>query len=358
MNTLSFQFTLDRPGFRFQAAIDAPAAGVTGVFGPSGSGKTTLLRCLAGLERGARGKLQFLEETWQDDAQGVFVPTHRRAIGYVFQEARLFPHLSVRRNLAYGARRAPGGADPQRLARIVELLGLQPLLDRYPHQVSGGEQQRVAIGRALLTRPRLLLMDEPMASLDQARKAEIMPYLENLHRELTLPVIYVSHAMEEIARLSDTLVLIEKGAIRAAGPLHEVLPRLDLPLAHAEDAASVLDATVAGHDERFHLTEVAFAGGRLTVPRQALPVGAPLRLMIHARDVSLALSYVADSSILNILEARVADIRQQEGGRTLVRLDVGGAPLLARITRKSCERMALATGRRIYAQIKSVAVTV
>jgi molybdate transport system ATP-binding protein len=358
MNSLSFQFSLERPGFRFQAAIDAPATGVTGVFGPSGSGKTTLLRCLAGLERRARGHLRFLGETWQDDARGVFVPTHRRAVGYVFQEARLFPHLSVRSNLAYGARRAPGRTDPQRLAHIIELLGLQPLLTRYPHQVSGGEQQRVAIGRALLTRPRLLLMDEPMASLDQARKAEIMPYLEDLHRELAVPVIYVSHAMEEIARLSDTLVLIEQGAIRAAGPLHEVLPRLDLPLAHTEDAASALDATVARHDEHFHLTEVVFAGGRLTIPRQALPVGAPLRLMVHARDVSLALSRVADSSILNIIEARVAETRQQEGGRTLVRLEVGGTPLLARITRKSCERMELAAGRRVYAQIKSVAVTV
>ncbi len=341
--------------FSLQAEFELPGRGITALFGPSGSGKTTALRCVAGLER-ARGYLRFENEVWQDDAAGRFVPTHRRAIGYVFQEASLFPHLSVRRNLEFGWKRIPPAQRRVVFDDAVALLGVGHLLQRQPARLSGGERQRVAIVRALLTSPRLLLMDEPLAALDHRSKLEILPYLERLHGELAIPVLYVSHSPDEVARLADTMVLMERGQVRAVGPATELLVRLDLPLAHADDAGAVIDAVVGGHDGEYHLTHLDFDGGRISVPSAARTAGAPVRLRIHARDVSLAQALHRDTSILNILPVEVTAIDEAGPAQLLVKLCAGTTPLLARITRRSGAALALHTGQRLFAQIKSVAL--
>jgi molybdate transport system ATP-binding protein len=341
------QFTLD-------ATFEAPPQGVTALFGRSGSGKTTLLRCLAGLVP-AEGYLRVNGETWQDSDAGTFLPTHRRPLGYVFQEKSLFAHLSVRKNLEYGLKRLPRTERRVRFEEAVTLLGVAPLLSRTPQQLSGGQGQRVAIARALLASPRLLLMDEPLASLDLASKAEILPYLERLHGELSIPVIYVTHSPDEVSRLADHLVLLEHGRVRAAGPLLELLTRLDLPLVH-EDATVIVEATVTEHDANYHLTWVEFPGGRLTVPLADQAPGQRVRLRIHARDVSLALEKHARTSILNILPARVVEIAEEDAAQLLVKLDLGGTLLLSRITRRSGDMLGLKPGLAVYAQLKSVAL--
>ncbi|HKK04425.1 MAG TPA: molybdenum ABC transporter ATP-binding protein [Gammaproteobacteria bacterium] len=374
MNGLDASFRLARADFELVADLTIPARGVTALFGPSGSGKTTLLRCLAGLEPEARGHLRLDAEVWQDDARSVFIAPHRRALGYVFQDTRLFPHLNVRANLDYGRRRAhpidTRHSQQERFEHIVELLGLSGLLERYPAQLSGGEQQRAAIGRALLTQPRLLLMDEPLAALDAARKRDILPYLDELRRALDIPVVYVTHAIDEVSRLADHLVLIESGRVQASGDLMPLLSRLEYPLAHGEGAMTLIEARIAGHDDAYHLSELAFAGGSLTVSRQPGALGDRVRVAVHARDVSITLAPTSQSSILNVLPATVAEISQEDPARVTVRLrllrkgrkgaaDAGSEEdvfLLARITRKSCERLALAPGREVYAQVKSVAL--
>lgn len=343
--------------FQLELDLKLPGQGVSALSGPSGCGKTTFLRCMAGLLRPSRGYLEVNGEVWQDSQRQYFLPTHRRALGYVFQEASLLPHLSVSRNLDYGARRskaAPGAAPRQ---KIIEMLGIGPLLQAMPSALSGGERQRVAMARALFTAPRLLLMDEPMAALDNDRKRDILPYLERLRDELAIPILYISHHPEEIARLADTLVLMRQGSCLASGPLATLLSRLDLPLAHAEDAGAVIEAKVAAHDETYHLTRLVLAGGEIFVPRRELPVGQPVRLQIHARDVSLALSPSHDSSILNRLPATVLKLAPaQHPAHVLVMLDAGGEQLLARITRRSCDQLALVPGQPVWAQIKSVAL--
>lgn len=356
MSGLHARFQLQRGAFTLDATFSAPARGVTALFGPSGSGKTTALRCIAGLERAA-GTLRFADETWQDERR--FVPTHRRPIGYVFQEASLFPHLSVRHNLEYGWRQIAPAQRRVAFDDAVQLLGITPLLGRDPRHLSGGERQRVAIARALLTSPRLLLMDEPLSALDTRSKAEILPYLERLHDELAIPVIYVSHAPDEVARLADTLVLMEQGRVVAAGAVGEMMVRSDLPLAHDDDAAAVIDAVVVQHDEVYQLTTLQFEGGQMTVGRCAQPLGARVRLRVHARDVSLALGRHADSSILNILPAQVMALEAAGPSQVMVRLCIGPAgptPLLARITRKSADLLQLEVGRQLHVQIKSVAL--
>ena len=258
MSEICASFSLQLEGFTLDASFSVPATGVTALFGPSGSGKTTLLRCIAGLER-ANGTLYVNGELWQDDTH--WMPTHQRPLGYVFQEASLFPHLSVRANLEYGYKRIPATERRVQPEQVVEWLGLSHLIDRGdPAKLSGGERQRVAIARALLTSPRLLLMDEPLSALDTRSRQEILPYLERLHRELEIPVLYVSHAMEEVARLADHLVLLEQGRVIAVGTLHETLARLDLPTAYFDDAGVVVEAVVAQQDESYHLTRIDFAG--------------------------------------------------------------------------------------------------
>jgi molybdate transport system ATP-binding protein len=349
-------FDLSYPGFELHADLHVSAQGVIALFGPSGSGKTTLLRCIAGLERTPKGALQVKDEVWQSGDN--FMPMHRRPLGYVFQEASLFPHLSVRQNLEYGLKRIPPGQRRVQLEQVVEWLGLGKLIGRdSPAGLSGGERQRVAIGRALLTSPRLLLMDEPLSALDAASKREILPYLERLHGELDIPVIYVSHALDEVARLADQLVLMEQGRVIASGALNEILGRLDLPTAHLDDAGAVIEAGVAEHDEEYHLTRLDFSGGSLWVSRVERAIGSVVRARVLARDVSIATAAPQASSISNILEARIDDIEDEGPDRVNVRLTVGEPHvLLSRITRRSRDYLGLAIGMKVFAQVKSVAL--
>lgn len=347
------RFHLELPGFTLDTDIHLPGQGVIALFGPSGCGKTTLLRCLAGLNR-ARGFLSVNGEIWQDDTKGHFLPTHARPVGYVFQEASLFPHLSVEGNLNFGLKRAPASDREVDRARLVELLGIGHLLKRRPDGLSGGEKQRVAIARALFTHPRLLLMDEPLAALDGKRKAEILPYLESLHRELAIPVLYVSHAPDEVARLADALVLLEEGRVLGSGPVAEMMARLDLPIAHGGEAGVVLDAIVGAHDDSYKLTRLDFPGGSLWVPNHAEAIGTPARVRVLARDVSLALVQPQQTSILNILPAVVAETAREGVGRTQVRLSLDGTPLLAQVSDKSAALLGLAPGKQVFVQIKAV----
>ena len=355
--SVAARFALTWPGFALDVDLDLPGRGVTALFGQSGCGKTTLLRCIAGLERGT-GWLKVNGETWQDAER--FVPTHCRPLGYVFQDARLFAHLDVRRNLDYGAKRAfrrTTSADSSRRDAIVDLLGLGPLLDRLPSRLSGGEQQRVAIARALLTEPRLLLMDEPLASLDHARKQEFLPWLERLREELDIPLIYVSHAPDEVARLADHIVVMDAGRAVAQGPLAETLARVDLPITLGEDAGAVFEATVVARDAEWHLARVAFDGGELRVRDNGTPLGRRVRVRVLARDVSIASSRHDDVSILNLLPATiVAHAAEAHPSQLLVQLRVGATLLLARLTRYSAQRLDLAPGREVWVQIKAVAL--
>ena len=355
--SVAARFALTWPGFALDVDLDLPGRGVTALFGQSGCGKTTLLRCIAGLERGT-GWLKVNGETWQDAER--FVPTHCRPLGYVFQDARLFAHLDVRRNLDYGAKRAfrrTTSADSSRRDAIVDLLGLGPLLDRLPSRLSGGEQQRVAIARALLTEPRLLLMDEPLVSLDHARKQEFLPWLERLREELDIPLIYVSHAPDEVARLADHIVVMDAGRAVAQGPLAETLARVDLPITLGEDAGAVFEATVVARDAEWHLARVAFDGGELRVRDNGTPLGRRVRVRVLARDVSIASSRHDDVSILNLLPATiVAHAAEAHPSQLLVQLRVGATLLLARLTRYSAQRLDLAPGREVWVQIKAVAL--
>ena len=349
------RFNLGFKDFSLNVDLEMPGRGVTALFGHSGSGKTTLLRCIAGLERAPAGYLSVDGEVWQDAA--TFVPTHRRPLGYVFQEASLFPHLSVRRNLEYGLKRVAPAARKVSLDHAVDLLGIGPLLDRLPERLSGGEKQRVAIARALAISPRILLMDEPLAALDLARKQEILPYLERLHDELEIPILYVSHAPDEVARLADYIVAMEHGRVAAQGPLGETLARLDLPIRLGEDAGVVLEGEIAELDQAWHLARVASAGGSLWVRDNGLPVGQHVRVRILARDISLALEPHSDSSILNVLPARVEQLADDtHPALALVKLNAAGAPLVARITRRSAARLELRPGQAVWAQIKAVAL--
>ncbi|HEY0200735.1 MAG TPA: molybdenum ABC transporter ATP-binding protein [Burkholderiaceae bacterium] len=348
---------LDYPGFTLDVDLHLPGHGVTALFGPSGCGKTTCLRCIAGLEQAPQGRLLVNGELWQDSAANIFVPPHRRALGYVFQEASLFPHLSVRRNLEYGMKRVPAPERKVAWEQALDLLGIAALLDRMPSRLSGGERQRVGIARALLTSPRLLLMDEPLAALDLQRKHEILPYLERLHDELDMPMLYVSHAPDEVARIADHLVILRDGRVEAQGGLRETLARLDLPTAFTEDAGVVVDAVVATHDDTYHLSQLDFPGGSVLVARRPEAVGAKLRFRVHARDVSLALTRLEGSTITNLLPARVVDMVDADTpAHVLVRLDAGGTPLLARITRRSRDQLGIQPGKSMWAQIKAVAL--
>lgn len=350
----NFQLHLDH--FIFDINFQAPGRGVTAIFGPSGSGKTTLIRCIAGLERARHGFLQVNGVCWQDESRGFFLPTHKRPLGYVFQEASLFPHLSVEKNLKYGERRRLASERTVAFQDAVELLGIAPLLKRKPDRLSGGERQRVAIARALLTSPQLLLMDEPLAALDMQSKREILPYLEKLHEALSIPVLYITHAMPEVMHLADYILLIDKGKLRGSGELLEVLTRFDLPLSHLADAGVVIEAVVTEHDEHFHLTYLSFSGGRLSLHREDLPIGQQVRVVINARDVSLALDNEVHSSILNIFQASVEEIVEDSPGQLMVKLDLAGSRLLAKITKKSGVLLNLQVGMRIYVRVKSMAL--
>ena len=347
----------DFGGFTLDARIERDGPGLTALFGRSGSGKTTLINLIAGLERPDEGRIVIGGRTLFDSSAGIDVPPERRRLGYVFQDARLFPHYSVRGNLRYGM---AGRGEPGEFERIVELLGLEALLDRRPHRLSGGESHRVAIGRALLAKPRLLLMDEPLASLDGARKDEIMTFIEQLRDTLDINIIYVSHNMDEVIRLADDLVVLDEGRVAAVGDVVEVTSRLDLrPLTGRYEAGAVLSAKLEGHDDEYDLSYLGFPGGRLTVSRLDLEIGAPIRVRVRARDVSLALEPPRRSSVLNVFEGVVAEMGDEPGPQIDVLIHIGGdadCPLWARITRKSAKNLGLVRGSPVYALVKTVAL--
>jgi molybdate transport system ATP-binding protein len=352
---IAARFRVDFTGFRLETDLQLPGRGVIAVFGPSGCGKTTLLRCFAGLQPAA-GRLVVNGDCWQDDALRTFVPTHRRPLGYVFQDAGLFAHLDVRRNLDYGRRRVPERDRRVPWDQAIELLGIGHLLERMPAGLSGGERQRVGIAQALLTSPRLLLLDEPLAALDVARKQEILPYLERLHAELSIPALYVSHAPDEVARLADHIVVLDRGRVVAQGPLGTTLARIDLPVHLGEDAGVVLDGVVAERDARWSLARVDLGGTSVWTRDAGTAVGARVRVRILARDVSLAREKV-DSSITNTLPATVLGLGDDEHpALLLVRLRVGASVVLARLTRRSAHQLGLADGMDLWAQIKAVAL--
>ena len=352
--TLSVRLTHAFAGFALDVAFDAPP-GLTALFGRSGSGKTTIVNAVAGLLRPDHARITTGDRVLTDTATGLHLPPHRRRIGYVFQEARLFPHLTVRQNLAYGRRFAPP-APVDHLPRITDLLGLHPLLDRRPAALSGGERARVALGRAILSNPHLLLMDEPLASLDDQRKAEILPYLERLRDETRLPILYVSHSAAEVARLANTLVLIEAGRVTRAGPAEHLLSDPATALTFGlRDAGAILTLRIAAHDAD-GLTRLDGPTGPLWLPRVDGPPGMPLRVRILAQDVMLALTRPLGVSALNILPATVRQVRIGDGPGALVQLALGDALILARITRRSAEALGLTPGMALHAVIKAVSV--
>ncbi|MBF6030926.1 molybdenum ABC transporter ATP-binding protein [Pseudomonas sp. P115] len=356
---IDVRLQLKYSGFALDVDLHLPGRGVTALYGHSGSGKTTCLRCIAGLERAEDGFIQINDEVWQDSRNGLFVAPHKRALGYVFQEASLFPHLSVRANLEFGLKRIPRQQRRVDMAHATELLGIGHLLDRHPQHLSGGERQRIGIARALLTSPKLLLMDEPLAALDSQRKSEILPYLERLHDELDIPVLYVSHAQDEVARLADHIVLLNDGKALASGPIGETLARLDLPMASGDDAGVVINGTVSAYDEHYQLLTLQLPDSPLhmRVAHAPLVLGKALRVKVQARDVSLSLQAEEHSSILNRLPVTVVqELGADNQAHVLVRLNAGGTPLLARITRFSRDQLQLRPGLALWAQIKAVAV--
>ena len=332
----------------------ASADGVTALFGRSGAGKSTLVNAIAGLVRPDRGSICLDEVVLFDSDRRINVPVRRRGIGYVFQEGRLFPHYSVRGNLMYGRRRTPFRQRWGSFDQVVELLGIGDLLDRRPASLSGGEKQRVAIGRALLRSPRLLLMDEPLASLDPARKEEILPYIERLRDEMKLPIVYVSHSVDEVTRLADTLVLLSEGRALASGTVNEVFGRLDLrPHTGRFEASVVLTAAVVAHDLSSGTTVLDHPAGRMWIPAVDRPPGSTVRLRVRAREVALAVGEPGLLSIRNRLSAVVSDIAIGSGAAVEVQLDAGGQLLIARITRDAARALDIAVGQPVVALIKS-----
>lgn len=340
--------------FNLNVDFTAPARGITGLLGPSGSGKTSLLRCIAGLEH-AKGFISVGEEVWQDEK--FYTPAHRRTVGYVFQESSLFNHLNVHDNLLYGLKRIRLADRKFSFDRAVEILGLKNMLERNPSRLSGGERQRVAIARALLANPKLLLMDEPMSSLDRDSKEEMLPFLSVIHRELFVPIIYVSHSPDEVARLADYLVLMNSGSVIAAESIHAIMTKLDLPLALSSDAEAIIEAQVEEHDDKYYLSYMKFPGGRMAVSRIAAKPGATVRIRVAARDVSLVLDQPLNTSILNCFPAEVEELSfAVDMSQVVVRLNINGSILLSRITRKSADLLGIKLGRKLFAQVKSVSV--
>jgi molybdate transport system ATP-binding protein len=346
---------LQRADFFMKVDFKIPAKGVLGIFGDSGSGKTTLLRCLAGLEKSLQGHIEFNKETWlSNDTQ---LPCQQRHIGYIFQEHRLFPHLSVAANLRYGQQRNKQ-ARPRIIdeRHLLELLNIAHLLKRQPHKLSGGEKQRVAIARALLKNPQILLMDEPLAALDDKRKQEILPFLEQLHDELSIPMLYVSHNLEEISRLCDHMLVLQQGQIQFSGNLHDTLTSAASPLATANNAAAILEAKVIAHDEEFQLSTVLTASGNRMHVQGLLKLNRRIRLRILANSVSLCKTAPSDSSILNTLRGEIIEVLEVKAASTLLQITSGKDIFLARISRKSYQQLQLASGQSIFMQVKVMAI--
>lgn len=357
MNSIQARFKLGWPGFALDVDISLPGRGVTVLFGPSGCGKTTLLRSIAGLERPPQGLLRVNGEIWQDDR--IWIPTHLRSLAYVFQEASLFPHLSVMGNLQYGRQRTPLRSDGQAidLSQAIELLGIEGLLSRKPDALSGGERQRVAIARALAVNPRLLLMDEPLAALDMQRKQEILPYLERLQQRLDIPIIYVTHAPDEVARLAQHIVVLDQGKLVASGSLSDTLTRVDLPIRLGDDLGVVIEARVGEIDRQWHLARLDFADGVFWARDQGLAIHEAARVRIPARDVSITREKPVQSSIQNILAGRIDRcVDDEHPGGVIVRVRIGDTALLARVTARAVADLALQPGDAVWVQVKSVAL--
>ena len=339
--------------FMLDANFSIPDRGITVVFGPSGSGKTTLLRAIAGLEKSDKGFLKIGDSVWQKGED--FLATHKRQIGYVFQDAALFDHLDVKGNLNFVIKRAIGLKEDF-IESIHNLLEIKTLLNRKTTQLSGGERQRVAIARALLTNPKILLLDEPLSALDLKRKNEILPYLDSIHNDLEIPILYVTHSQDEMSRLADHLLLIEDGNIVGSGPVNDMLTRFDMPLSHGGDAVSIIEAEVLKRDSEFSLMHLEFLGGQFIVPDNGFPVQTKVRIRVVARDVSLTKSKQVDTSILNIFPAMVQEIVNEGEAQVMVRLQIKETILLACITRKSSYKLRLEKGSEVFVQVKSVAI--
>jgi molybdate transport system ATP-binding protein len=345
--------------FELDVDIDIPGQGITAIFGESGSGKTSFLRCIAGLEKNASGSVSVNSERWQD--ANMFVPTHKRSLGYVFQDTSLFEHLTAMGNLRYAIKRSNQPFNPELLNQVVSVMGIVSVLEQFPQQLSGGERQRVAIARALLSQPKLLLMDEPLASLDTARKLEILPYLEGLRSSFNIPILYVSHAVDEIVRLADYAVVMRQGKVIAKGDITELFSRTDLPLGVSNEVGAILECNVVERDKQWHLMRVAFDGGELWLPdvenSQSNSRSNLQRIRVLANDVSLTLTPHKDSSILNVLSGEVVEIiDDQDRAMSMIRLKLGQNFLLARLTKKSLQNLALTLGKSIWIQIKSAAI--
>lgn len=357
MSDIHIRLKLARPDFALDVDLTLPGQGISVLYGASGSGKTTLLRCVAGLEKAPSAFLKVDGVVWQDHASGVFLPPWRRPLGYVFQESSLFSHLNVHDNLRFGVRREGKGLHPAALDEAIVLLGLENLLQRRTDQLSGGERQRVAIARALALQPRLLLLDEPLASLDHARRQDILPWLERLRDEIHIPMLYVTHAADEVARLAHTLVVMGQGKAVAVGPVADVLAGIDSPVELGDDVGALLEGVVQERDDRWHLAKVQVAGGALWLRDAGLEVGHKVRLRVLARDVSLATSEPNRTSIQNILPCVVDSLApDQHPSQVLVRLRFGDSIFVARITARAADSLALASDQNVWAQVKSVAL--
>ena len=339
--------------FMLDTNFSIPDKGITVIFGASGSGKTTLLRTIAGLEKTVSGFLKIGDEVWQDGVD--FVPPHQRSVGYVFQEQGLFNHLDVRGNLDYGIKRSSAVDDVFRDS-ILNLLDIKPLFNRAIEELSGGEKQRVSIARALLIKPNILLMDEPLSSLDLKRKEEILPYLDALHDELDIPLIYVTHSPDEVSRLADYLILIDNGKVIGSGKIEDILTRFDLPISHGVEATSIIEANIVGRDENYELMHLDFSGEIFVVADNGSAIGQTIRLRISARDVSLTKERQSNTSILNIFKAVVDDVVPEGKSQVMIRLKIKDSIILSCITLKSAEMLNIKIGSKVYAQIKSVAL--
>ena len=360
---IHLQINIARSAFELKLKLQLPARGITAIFGPSGSGKTTLLRAVAGLEKNPQGLIQIGENIWQDTKQGIYVPTWQRPLGYVFQESSLLPHLSAAENLNFGLKRvlksansAPTAAN-KALQASIELLGIGSLLQRMPAELSGGERQRVAIARAIAMQPQLLLMDEPLASLDAARRQEIFPWLARLRDELKMPMLYVTHSAEEVARLADHLVVLDQGHVKAQGSVSAVLTQVVNPVVVGEDAGALIAGCIGAVDAQWHLSRVDFDGGCIWMRDAGLPVGKAVRIRILARDVSLAISEPTNTSIQNQLRGSIQSITSDpHPSQVMVVLKCGAEEVLARVTNRAVNELALQVGMPVWAQVKSVAL--
>lgn len=357
-SSLRIEIHLDRGGFALNADLTLPASGITVLFGPSGSGKTTLLRCVAGLEA-AQGHISLNQEIWQDSASGFFKPTWQREMGYVFQEASLFEHLNVRQNLQFGLRRTGKSTPSGVLDATLDLLGIQHLLDRAVTDLSGGERQRVAIARALATQPKLLLLDEPLASLDVARRKEVLPWLERLHNELNIPMLYVTHAVDELARLADQVILLDHGNVKSCTPIAQAMASQDLALAIGEEAGMLATGVVIARDEVDHMAQIQLGGATLWARDPGIAEGQTVRVRILARDVSFALTKHEDSTIQNRLQGVIESIESDtHPSQAIVQVRCAQELILGRVTRRSLRQLELRPGASVWCQVKSVALII